>query len=446
MEKARSAPVADPLRWTYAGDLDDMVTQYPWPGIDPSKKAALDVRLAFGAVAGTPVLLNDGYLILNPACFESLKNANSPLRVLINQGYIRVLSRNTSHSLSQVVTDGAGQGIASYRDLKNQGKKWAATQKVLDNVQPDLKHSFCEWPNVDLPSSYLRLIQLLSQVPHGQRGINTPDAVFKDVVKQFEDELSGNRNRPRSRWEAIVKKLGQNQFQELMELGNEVYHHNFGVALSAFPPKNLPNESEIAVQTRVSQVFMELLYKTHKPKISLPDSIPPQLTLPGALDYSNGSWLVPLFVPEQPLGKARAAYLNVRTRYLEGAASGEEMTEATSVYQKHLNEHLALFPHKKAAGHFANAAVSSVPVALAVAGIVTGSAPTIVIAIVAFFATEYGVPVVTEKWRTPFREKGLDSARWSHASASRSALTALAVDRDQAQKITADIPAFGGTA
>src|SRR5438309_11581397 len=109
MGKKDLGTLADPKGWTYAGDLDDMVSLYPWPKIKPGNRRALDVRLALSAVTGTPMLLNDGYLILNPACFDALKDPNSPLRILINQDYIRVLSRNASHSLSQVAIDGARQ-------------------------------------------------------------------------------------------------------------------------------------------------------------------------------------------------------------------------------------------------------------------------------------------------------------------------------------------------
>jgi len=232
-----------PMRWTYAGDLDDMVKLYPWPNIEASNKRALDVRLALSAVTGTPMLLNDGYLILNPACFDSLSDPNSPLRVLINQRYVRVLSRNKSPSLSlsQVVIDGAKQGIGSYRELFADKKRWTVVQKVLDPLQKDLKkENLCGWPRVNLSLSYLQLIRRLAQIPYEQRGLDVPDRIFQDVVNRFDHDLSQDPSKPRSRWEEIVKKVGQAHFQSLMQLANEVYHHNFGVAMTASPPKGRP--------------------------------------------------------------------------------------------------------------------------------------------------------------------------------------------------------------
>jgi hypothetical protein len=447
--KLQPATLADPLRWTYAGDLDDMVEAYPWPSIKAASKRALDVRLAFSAVTGTRMLLNDGYLILNPACFDSLRDKNSPLRVLINEGFVRILSRSAVHSLEDVVIDGEKQGIATYKDLVHNKKKWKATRQVLEKVQKDLtKDSFCGWPGVDLTPSYLELMLRLVSLPHEKRGVAVPDAVFRDTVDRFSKVLSQNPNRARSRWEEIVRKLSQPHFQALMQLGNEVYHHNFGVALAGSPPADLPTNSEIAAETRISNAFLGL-YKTHTPRLSAPRAIPPQLQLPGGVDYSQGSSLAPLFLKEQPLGKARTNYLGVRTRYLAGRADAKEMADATKEYQAQLNEHLARCPHEKLTTHIASAAIASVPVALAVAGTVVLPVPTILVATVAFGAAEFGVPIVTEKWSIPKKQKTLFSKsrklnplQWAQAVESRGALTALAVDPSVAQQFVKHSPKF----
>lgn len=440
------SPPIDPKRWTYAGDLDDMVSVYPWPNIKPGNKRALDVRLALGAVTCTPVLLNDGYLILNQACFDSLSDAKSPLRVLINQDYIRVLSRNPSHSLSQAVTEGARQGILSYKNLTTNNKKWNSVRKVLDGVQEDLKDRFCGWPRVDLTKSYLRLIHRLAEIPYQQRGLSVPDAVFQRVVDSFDRNLNRDANRPRSRWEQIAKKVGQGDFISLMQLANEVYHHNFGVALTARPPVDLPPGAQLAVQTRISQAFLDL-YKTHTPKISTPESIPCQLQLPGGVDYSEGSSLAPLFLKEQPLGKARANYLEVRAHYLAGKADADAMKDATNEYQRRLNEHLDKCPREKTTTHVASAAVASVPVVLAVTATVALPVPTILVATVAFVAAEFGVPIVTEKWRVPqkmwnlFKQSAkLNPPEWADRVATGEAFTALAVNQELAHQLLDPLP------
>lgn len=155
------------------------------------------------------MLLNDGYLVLNPACFESINDEHSPLRVLINQRYIRILSRNRSPSLVSVVTTGKHQGIETYKKLLADKKKWKATQKALEAVELDInnKSGFVCWPRLNLTHSYLELIRFLAQLPYEQIGLDkVPEATFKRIVERFDKELTTEPSTPRSKWERIVKE------------------------------------------------------------------------------------------------------------------------------------------------------------------------------------------------------------------------------------------------
>jgi hypothetical protein len=444
-------PLSGPMRWTYAGAWDDMVASFPWPKIQISK-LSLDVQLAYSVVSGTPMLMNDGYLLLNPACFESLGNDTSPLRVLINQGYVRVLSRNSTRSLQEVAKAGADQGIQTYRELLSDKKRWTATQRVLAPVEDDIRNGpgFVRWPTVDLSSSYLRLMLSLANLPPKQRGLNVPDRVFQGVVERFNSDLTKDPSRPRSQWQGIVEKRvgSRSQVQALMQMANEVYHHNFGIALSANPPAELPAGSEIAVQSRISEPFLHL-YKSYTPDLSTLASAPLQVGLLGGVDYSNGMLLVPLFNTQQKVGKSRADYLKLRPRYLEGHVRADEMADATKVYQQQLNQYLTPFIREETLPtHLTNAAVASGVVLLSVAGIGTAAVPTIVIGTVAYFASEFGVPMLMEKWRLPDKFKisrhsqKLKTPAWQEASASRQALTALTVDSGEARKLVPPSPAL----
>jgi hypothetical protein len=231
-----------------------------------------------------------------------------------------------------------------------------------------------------------------------------------------------------------------------MQLANEVYHHNFGIALTARPPADLPAGSEFAVQTRISQTFLDL-YQTHTPEMSTPESIPPQLQLPGGVDYSLGSSLAPLYLKEQPLGKARANYLGVRAHYLAGRVHAEGMADATNEYQRRLNEHFDKCPHEKTGTHLTSAAVASVPVVLAVTGTIALPVPTILVATVAFVAAEFGVPILTEKWRIPHKADDLfkqstrlNPPEWANRVATGEALTALTVNQRQAHGLVDQLP------
>jgi hypothetical protein len=235
----QETPPGKNVRWTYAGALDDMVQSYPWTKIEMTKKK-LDVHLAYAVVTGTPILINDGYLILHSACFESLRRADSPLRVLINKRYIRVLSRNSERSLVQVVKDGAGQEITTYKKLLQNSKRWNSVQRILDDFQSDLssKDSFVGWPKKDLTGSYLELVRYLAGIPHRNRGLDgVPEKVFNEIVESFDHEMSVAPGRPRTKLEELILKKANSkaQQQSLMQMANEIYHHNFGIALTASP-------------------------------------------------------------------------------------------------------------------------------------------------------------------------------------------------------------------
>ncbi|HTV58210.1 MAG TPA: hypothetical protein VMJ93_04995 [Verrucomicrobiae bacterium] len=450
--KPATSPAADPLRWTYAGALDDMVLRYPWPKIKLNKRS-LDVLLAYGVVYGTMFLLNDGYLALHPACSASLNDSFSPLRILIGQKYLRVLSRNESRSLVKTVTLAADQGIQSYKKLLSDKKRWKAVQSSLESVQEDLTQNslFIGWPPVDITVSYRELIRYIATLSEADRGLpNVRGDVFQKVVDHFETRTKHSTTRARSKWEesAITVTDSRAQLQSLMQLGNEVYHHNFGIALDANLPSGLADGSTIAVQTRVSRAF-DHLYKTYAPKVTNPRNIPPPIQLPGRVDYSNGNLLIGLLEPGHPAGKARSRYLKTRAQFLSAKADAEEMKDAATEYQAKLNEYLATFsPKGTVATHTTNLALSAGVIALGVTGLIVAPVPAIVVGGVACLVTEFGVPVLMEKWSLPQKLDRLElpkpfKARKMKATfADRHALTSYEVDRKGAQGIASKMQPF----
>lgn len=444
-------PPGKNVRWTYAGALDDMVQSYPWAKIEITKKK-LDVHLAYAVVTGTPILINDGYLILNSACFESLAKADSPLRVLINKRYVRVLARNSQRSLVQVVKDGATQGIITYKKLFQNTKKWGTVQRVLDDFQGALnsKDNFVGWPKTDLTASYLELVRYLAGIPHQNRGLDSvPEKVFNEIVEGFDREMNIAPGRPRTKLEELILKKASSKAQQriLMQMANEIYHHNFGIALTASPPSGF-SDVEIAVQTRLSNAFLSL-YKSHTPRITQISTAPLQVSMPANLDFSNGNLLIPLFDTEQPVGKTRSDYFALRARYLAGEIDDAEMTEMTRQYQHRLDEYWhSVGRHSTTGTHVTNAVVAAGVVLLGVAGVVTAPIPTVAIGTVAIFATELGIPTLMEKWDLPHKlhldkiAAKLKPHSWQSAVAQRSALIALTVNPNVAKTLTGKSPKF----
>jgi hypothetical protein len=445
----QETPPGKNVRWTYAGALDDMVQSYPWAKIEMTKKK-LDVHLAYAVVTGTPILINDGYLILNSACFESLRRADSPLRVLINKRYIRVLSRNSERSLVQVVKDGAGQEITTYKKLLQNSKRWNSVQRILDDFQSDLssKDSFVGWPQKDLTGSYLELVRYLAGIPHRNRGLDgVPEKVFNEIVESFDHEMSVAPGKPRTKLEDLILKKANSKAQQrsLMQMANEIYHHNFGIALTASPPSGF-SDVEVAVQTRLSNAFLSL-YKSHTPRIRQISTAPLQVHMPANLDYANGNLLIPLFDIEQPLGKTRSDYFALRARYLAGERDESEMTDMTNQYQHRLDEYWhSVGRHSMIGTRVTNIAVGAAATLLGAAGIVTAPIPTLLLGAVVIFATEFGNPTLMEKWELPHKlhidkiRAKLKPRSWQRAVAQRSALIALTVNPNVAQTLMGTSP------
>jgi len=457
MAESRSTLVpSDPLCWTYAGIFDDMLALYPWPKIKTSA-TLLDIQLTYGVVTGRPFLLNDGYLVLNSACLDSLAKEYSPLRVLIRQGYLKVLSRNSSRSLRQMVKDSAAHGIRTYQELVKDGKRWSATQKILETVDAE-SPCFAGWPSVDLTASYRELIHSLSELSPQERGLdNVTNETFQDILKRFDDALSRDPSKPRSKWEEIIlQNLESDPGRlSLMQMANEVYHHNFGVALTARPPEELPKGSEIAVLSRTSEAFSHL-YKSHAPKTIMLEADLPQMKLPSGVDYSDGNLLRALLDRNEPIGETRSTYLQVRKSFVDGISAKEDFVRATQDYQNELDKYLARYSPsqdspKRLASHMMNFGVSATTVALSIAGIGTALIPKILIGGIAFITGDFVFPVLMEKYRADkafgWAPRGPTSRppEWRDAIVSAGVMTALPVDEIAAKRIVGHLPMFSAT-
>jgi hypothetical protein len=439
-----TAPSAQSLlRWTYAGALDDMVVWYPWPKIKVNRQS-LNERLAYSVVAGTPFLLNDGYLVLNKACLQSLEDGNSPLRVLLNAGYVRVLSRTASPSFEELIRDGAKKKIPSYQSLLKDRRKLNAVIKTVKPIENSLQANklFVNWPKQDLTPTYVALIRHLLGQAHLARGVpDVPVRVFEAVATKFLHEMSIEPNAPRSVWKRVAEAEARSdrQIRLLMQLANEVYHLNFGIGLSAAAPANMPAYRELAVQTRMPVGLWDF-YKTHQPKLKSTEPLPQPPGLPGGVDYANGNLLVPFFDPRQDIGAAREKYLAAHAGFLAGTLSNSEMCKMAKEYQDLINKYLLTFvPRGQRTSKAVNAAVAAGAIAVGV--VYTGVIPGIVIGVVAYFATDVAVPTLMEIWKPAGKLDDVINQKWLKAVEEQRVLASLAVDSDRATKLVASATA-----
>ncbi len=233
-----------------------------------------------------------------------------------------------------------------------------------------------------------------------------------------------------------------------MRLANEVYHHNFGIALAAKPPIELNGES-IAVRSRTSASFA-YLYKSYSPKIYRPLEKLPQVILPPGADYSSRVRILPFFDSADPIFEKRETYLRLRRRWLDGKCETEDVLSGTEVYQQALNELLFdTIRYPRIAGHIINAAVSAGATVLSLIGAIPPDlAHQIVATTTLYSSTDFLLPTFAEKLNMDallFKLPGssrLLPRKWQDLVESRGYLSSMVVDRAMASHAVKGLSAW----
>ena len=235
-----------------------------------------------------------------------------------------------------------------------------------------------------------------------------------------------------------------------MQMANEFYHNNFGVALKATPPPELKDAPEIAVLSRTSAPFANL-YRSYTLDPALAGRAIPQLTLPKGVNYRIGNILTPLLEEGEPIGQARTNYLQVRRRFMNGSSDAAELEAATKSYQAGLDRYLGQYSEsekkpKETAKHTASLAVSAATVAIGLA--YPSTAPVILVGALAYLSADFMFPALMDKYKVDraFKWVGHKATKrppeWQDIIVGKGAMTALPVDQGAAQKIAGKLPAF----
>ena len=437
--------------WTYAGVLDDMVQRFPWT---PNRLDGilLDLQIAYSIVTGRPLLVNDGYLVLNDSCLRALRREQSPLRVALRNGGLKILSRNPDKSLEQMVLQGARQGIGTYMSLV-ESESWSSVQEALSRTDEELEgvECFVGWPRIDLTGSFRLLLADLASRPHVERGLDkVSESDFNNVHHRFQDAMEKVPSKPRSQFEEIVmhKVASSSSRNQLMQMANEIYHHNFGAALVTRPPAEFAGGADVAVYGRTSSCFQSL-YADYQP-VSFPRKGEiPNISLPKGGNYSSGNQLLALLHPGEPIAKRRQHYLATRRDWLEGRCTIEALQDATYVYQNQLNAYfLEGRRPKEVTEHILSACVTVGSVGLTLGN--ASKATSITVGILAHLATELIFPSLIEKLKidaaiAEFLAAFSDRpSSWEDAVTGRGVLASLTINTETATELLRDLPAFAG--
>lgn len=352
---------------SYMGTIDDVVQRYPW-NFKLTKKR-LEHSLAIQIITGSPVLLNDGYMTLHPVAQQAILDRDGLIWSMINMGYLRVMARGFNrYGLDEMPLVMAEKGgVNSYAELI-QKPIWPSLKQALTKLDTRLSTSgyLQPWPAYDASSGFLILAQqLLNHSSADTVGISpiVRNDVFSVFMREFIDCLGTTKRGARSIWEDLAKKYSTDPsvtqkpkkfVKALMNLGNEIYHYNMGVMLSA--DLKVP----ITVETQTSSAFDDLLAPTEV----LVEEIPllPRIEVPQVVVTAPPNKLVEILEPDREVYQARRRWIDMQNRYNQLPVA--EIRAAGREYARLLAEHLgAHINYKESEGlvNFAIGKLTEVP-------------------------------------------------------------------------------------
>jgi hypothetical protein len=353
---------------TYNGLIDDVMFRF-----DPSKLTPTYFRgmIAKNIFFSDKVLLNDGYLMNHPIARQELQRDNSLLRNMLNRGFVRILSReDPEEALIQTPTKMAERGVHSFRQLI-ESDEWPDFRNQLQRISRNLvaEGRVRRWPGRDLSKGYVHLAgRLFDKAPEdlglaGNEGFGLSRMEIADIGGTFlraNPESGAARTKLEQAAEEILVRTrprGSAQFAEamrrFMEIANQCYHYNFGLALEADR-----QDAAIAVDTTVGLAFEDLLDTKDIYQGVLSEI--PLINLPQNLSLEDGSLFNAVLDPSSRVGTAKRLYMMALKRTLTQAAVATsdgrtlrlndlltDLQEAGWQYMSEIGEHFAAVGGKR---------------------------------------------------------------------------------------------------
>lgn len=133
----------------YLGNLDDVVTRYPWTG----RRGALDFNqtLLDNLLFGQPAYINDGYIVQSRQALEGIRRpgTDSLLETLIEFEHVKVLCRTRPSEMPKAMANGGVKSHASLANDPNTIRDLEALSQRLDR-----NNNFHKWPPYDVSQGF----------------------------------------------------------------------------------------------------------------------------------------------------------------------------------------------------------------------------------------------------------------------------------------------------
>jgi len=335
--------------FTYIGTIDDVVLRYPWSGI-PIGADFLNDTIIDHVLFGTPMLINDGYLINHPlARADLMKGEESLLAGLIESEFIKVLTRvSNPNELSRMPAEMARQNISSFAERMS-GEDSGRLISTLDELGDKLLfHRNCyRWPSVDMGDGFRLLVEncvaSVEQKGFQSLGLNVEYAdqtirMLSRVAERLAKDTSGARTHFEDAVIETAKTLPNDRSEpyvnELMGLANEIYHFNFGIQLDS---KYREDGLAIVAETRLSRAFDDMLAVDER--VLEIDGELPLMGRPDLVRTLSPKALAKVVDPQTEIGKRKLAFQKFMRAFSRGEYTLEEAADFAHQYEKALADH-----------------------------------------------------------------------------------------------------------
>jgi hypothetical protein len=331
-------------RRAYCGLLDDFAIRHR-DGHPIETLEQLNEHLLFTMIAGDPLVINDGYLLQNPAVREAImRPEDSPFRRLVECGFVRVLSRNGG-AIERLAETMANQNTTSAEQLLEDQLYREEYQPALAQWSEELNSGYFDWFRA-WPAHRTDHV-------YGKMGSTIIDALrdrgpeLRPEIERFVDVL-GDDVGSRTAWEDTARKLREQGllspvvFERLMAGANEAYQYAWGCALA-------DAQNPTSVQTRVPRFLSELDLTEAEPTADARSSV--TVFVPALEPASKGvagQWdeLARAASPASDANRAKREYLTALSKYFAGdeRVDHRQMKDLASEYSQTLAR---TFGHKK---------------------------------------------------------------------------------------------------
>jgi hypothetical protein len=442
---------------TYSGLLDDVMLRYS----NDLSEDFFRKMIAKNVLFGGGVFINDGYLVNHPIARQYLVSDGNILRVMLNQGFVRVLTRaKDGDALAQMPETMAKNGIRSYQEF-TASSEWPAFKRDFRQIAANVFRTgnARQWPKINMSYGYTKLMGRAFEktaLQLGFRLLNDDDLKFIRETFLNKEPQQGN---PRDKFEKSADEVlherdrySHDAMREIMDLANQCYHYNFGLAMMGDLRETEGKKAGIAVDTTVGSAFSDLL----ETQSILPNQLEdiPVLRIPAHFPFHDGHLFLEFLDPASKIGQAKLRYLYELKRLLGPSmhnasdaqiqAVRHDVEEATNEYARRIAEHIADRYYTPSA----NGMLGS-PLALAMGRVqdpVRGLIPPDPVMAIRLLeeAKNYSCDFLFRRFRLKGAAKEADIGQDEiiRVKDIRPQIASLAFDPEQAKEFTKDLPAI----